>query len=195
NVEERVVQKIATLLGMAIPRLAFTNTGFARDLLAHFAGKSRERLVEAFAYQARRYGGGVFAGSPEDLMEQQRKQFAVKMAAFPTKPGLRISQGLFESSHDWASELSGSLVPARFRIIKMPSSGFCKCLQDPTADGILGISVKSDLLEPFFRFTRYCESQMPHDYSHHMSGKQILSTFKFFKFGPQQYGLTESKRR
>lgn len=88
NVDERGVQNIATLLGKGIPHLAFTNTSFARDLLAHFTGKSRERLVEAFAYQARRYGGGVYAGSPEDLMAQQQKQFAEKMAAFPDEAGL-----------------------------------------------------------------------------------------------------------
>jgi hypothetical protein len=39
NSDERGVQNIATLLGKAIPRLAFTNTSFARDLLAHFSGE------------------------------------------------------------------------------------------------------------------------------------------------------------
>ena len=88
NVEERGVENIAILLGKAIPRLAFTNTTFARDLLAHFTGKGRERLVEAFAYQARRYGGAVFAGHPEDLMAQQQKQFADQVAAFPDEGGI-----------------------------------------------------------------------------------------------------------
>jgi hypothetical protein len=88
NVEERGVENSAILLGKAIPRLAFTNTTFARDLLAHFTGKSRERLVEAFAYQARSYGGGVFAGHPEDLMAQQQKQFADQVAAFPDEGGI-----------------------------------------------------------------------------------------------------------
>jgi hypothetical protein len=88
KIDERGVQNVATLLGKAVPRLAFTNTGFARDLLAHFTCKNRERLVEAFAYQARRYGGGVYAGSPEDLMTQQQKQFAEQMAVFPDESGL-----------------------------------------------------------------------------------------------------------
>ena len=88
NVEERGVENIAILLGKAIPPLAFANTTFARDLLAHFTGKSRERLVEAFAYQARRYGGGVFAGHPEDLMAQQQKQFTDQVAAFPDEGGI-----------------------------------------------------------------------------------------------------------
>ena len=88
TMEERGVQNITTLLGKAVPRLAFTNTSFARDLLAHFTGKNRKRLVEAFAYQAHKYGGGVYAGSPGDLMAQQQKQFAEQMAAFPEESGL-----------------------------------------------------------------------------------------------------------
>jgi hypothetical protein len=88
KLDDRGVQNIAMLIGKAIPRLAFTNTSFARELLAHFADKNRERLVEAFAYQARRYGGGVFAGNPEDLMSQQQKQFTDQVASFPEEPGL-----------------------------------------------------------------------------------------------------------
>ena len=88
KLDDRGVQNIAMLIGKAIPRLAFTNTSFARELLAHFTGKNRERLVEAFAYQARRYGGGVFAGNPEDLMAQQQKQFTDQVASFPVEPGL-----------------------------------------------------------------------------------------------------------
>jgi hypothetical protein len=88
KLDDRGVQNIAMLIGKAIPRLAFTNTSFARELLAHFTGKNRERLVEAFAYQARRYGGGVFAGNPEDLMSQQQKQFTDQVASFPEEPGL-----------------------------------------------------------------------------------------------------------
>jgi len=44
--------------------------------------------VEAFAYQARRYGGGVYAGNPEDLMNQQQKQFAEQLVGFPDESGL-----------------------------------------------------------------------------------------------------------
>jgi hypothetical protein len=86
--DERGVANLATLIGKAIPRLAITYPGFAKDLLGHFTGKQREQLVEAFAYQARRFGGGVFAGNPSDHMAEQEKQLAAQAAAFPDEPGL-----------------------------------------------------------------------------------------------------------
>ena len=49
-------------------------------------------------YQARRYGGGVFAGHPEDLMARQQKQFADQVASFPEEPGVEDLARLFESS-------------------------------------------------------------------------------------------------
>jgi len=82
------VQNIATLIDKAIPRLAFTHTGFVRNLLQHFTGADRGQLVEAFAHQARHFGGGVFAGSVETHMAQRGKQFADQTAAFPDEPGL-----------------------------------------------------------------------------------------------------------
>jgi hypothetical protein len=88
NVDERGVRNIATLIEKATPRLAFSNHAFARDLLRHFAGKERETIVEAFAYQARRFGGGGFLGEPADYMAAREKQFADQAAAFPVEPGL-----------------------------------------------------------------------------------------------------------
>jgi hypothetical protein len=88
HVKDGGVQNIAALIGKAVPRLAFTNTAFARDLLRHFTGEQRERLVQAFAHQARRFGSGVSAGNPEDLMAQQQRQFAQQTTAFPDEAGL-----------------------------------------------------------------------------------------------------------
>ena len=86
--DERGVRNLSTLLGKAIPRLAFSNPGFARDLLAKFTGKQREQLVEAFAYQAARFPRGVFAGNPDDYMAEREKQFAAQAATFPDMAGL-----------------------------------------------------------------------------------------------------------
>jgi hypothetical protein len=88
NVDERGAHNIATLIEKAIPRLAFSNPSFARDLLEHFTGKQREMIVEAFAYQARRFGSGVFAGDPTDYMAARGRQFADQIAAFPDEVGL-----------------------------------------------------------------------------------------------------------
>jgi hypothetical protein len=88
NVDEKGFRNIETLIGKAIPRLAFSNTRFTRDLLQHFTGGRRERLVEAIASQARSFRGGVFAGDPGDYMAQRNKQFADLVAGFPYEPGL-----------------------------------------------------------------------------------------------------------
>jgi hypothetical protein len=88
TVDERGVRNIATLIEKAIPRLAFSSPGFARDLIRHFTGEQRERIVEAFASQARHFGSGVFAGDPDDYMAQRQKQFADQVAAFPDEAGL-----------------------------------------------------------------------------------------------------------
>jgi hypothetical protein len=85
---EQGVSNLATLIGKAIPRLASSNPGFARDLLAKFTGKQREELVEAFAYQARSFSGGAFAGDPTDYLERREKEFANQAASFPEEPGL-----------------------------------------------------------------------------------------------------------
>jgi hypothetical protein len=86
--DEQGIANLATLIGKAIPRLAITYPGFAKNLLGHFTGKQRERLVEAFAYQARRFGGGVFAGDPIEHMAEQERQLAAQAAAFPDEAGL-----------------------------------------------------------------------------------------------------------
>jgi hypothetical protein len=88
GVGERGVGNIATLVDKAIPRLAFTNPAFTKDLIGAFTGKQRERLVEAFAHQARHLSGGVYAGDPEDYMAERAKQFAAQVAAFPDEAGL-----------------------------------------------------------------------------------------------------------
>jgi hypothetical protein len=88
NVDERGVRNIAILIEKAIPRLAFSNTGFVRDLLGHFTGKQRELIVEAFAYQARRFGSGGFLGDPTDYMAARDKQFADQVSTFPDEVGL-----------------------------------------------------------------------------------------------------------
>jgi Domain of unknown function (DUF4062) len=88
NVHERGVHNIAKLIEKAIPRLAFTSPGFARDLIQLFTGERRERIVGAFASQAGHFGTGVFHGHPDDYMAQRQKQFADQVAALPDEPGL-----------------------------------------------------------------------------------------------------------
>jgi len=88
NVDERGARNIATLIEKAIPRLAFGNHGFARDLLRHFTGEQRQRIVEAFASQAGHLGSGAFAGDPAVHMAERQKQFADQVAAFPDDAGL-----------------------------------------------------------------------------------------------------------
>jgi hypothetical protein len=88
KVDERGARNIATLIERAIPRLAFSSPGFARDLIGQFSGEQRKRMVEAFASQARHLGSGVFTGDPDDYMAQRQKQFADQVAALPDEPGL-----------------------------------------------------------------------------------------------------------
>jgi hypothetical protein len=86
--DERGARNIATLIDLAIPRLAFTNRSFAKDLLRQFNGEQRQRIVDALAHQARRFGGGGFVGDPDQYMAQRQKQFADQVAAFPDEVGL-----------------------------------------------------------------------------------------------------------
>jgi hypothetical protein len=88
SVDERGARNIATLVEKAVPRLAFTDTRFAGDLIRQFTGKRRERMVEAFASQAGHFGSGVFHGDPDDYMAQRQKQFADQVAALPDDAGL-----------------------------------------------------------------------------------------------------------
>jgi hypothetical protein len=88
TVDERGVRNIATLIETAIPHLAFSNHGFASDLIRLFTREQRERIVEAFASQARHFGSGVFMGDPDDYMAQRQKQYADQVAALPDEAGL-----------------------------------------------------------------------------------------------------------
>jgi hypothetical protein len=86
---EKGVNNIAVLIGKSIPRLAFSNTRFARELLQNFSGEQREILVQALAQQARRYGHhGVYSGKVEDLMAQEHQQFVQQANAFQDEGGL-----------------------------------------------------------------------------------------------------------
>lgn len=88
GVDDLGVQNIAILIDKAGPRLAFTHTGFVRNLLREFTGTQREQLVEAFAHQARHFSGGVYAGDTASYMAQREKELAGLIAAFPDDPGL-----------------------------------------------------------------------------------------------------------
>ena len=89
GVDELGVQNIVTLIDKAIPRLAFTHTDFVRNLLRQFTGTHRERLIAAFAHQARHFAGGVFAGGDvEAHMAQRERQLANQTAAFPDEADL-----------------------------------------------------------------------------------------------------------
>jgi len=83
---DNAVHNIGALIQKAIPKLAFTSTEFAKGLLKQFTGTARETLVEALAHQARRFGGGVYAGGAEEHMAQQDRAFADQVAAFPDDP-------------------------------------------------------------------------------------------------------------
>jgi len=88
GVDDRGVHNIATLIEKATPLLAFTNTEFTRDLIGRFTGEQREWIVQAFAYQARHFGGGVYAGDPADYIADQQRRFANQVATFPDDAGL-----------------------------------------------------------------------------------------------------------
>ena len=87
GLNDQGVQNLATLIGKAIPRLAFFNREFVKNLLQQFSGDQRQRLVYAFAHQSRRHGGGVFAGSPEQYMAEESRQFRNEVESFPDEPG------------------------------------------------------------------------------------------------------------
>jgi len=88
TVDERGVRNIAKLIEKAIPGLAFASPAFAKELILYFTGERRERIVQAFASQARHLGGGVFRGDPDEYMAQRQKQFVDQVAALPDEPGL-----------------------------------------------------------------------------------------------------------
>jgi hypothetical protein len=86
--DELGVKNFATMIDKAVPRLAFTHTGFVSDFLRQFSGAHRESLDEAFARQAWHLARGPFAGSIETHMAQRQKQCADQAAAFPDGTGL-----------------------------------------------------------------------------------------------------------
>jgi hypothetical protein len=86
--DDREISNLSILIAKAIPRLAFSNPGFARNLLGKFSGKHRQQLVEAFAYQAGRFPSGAFAGNPDNYIAERQRQFAAGAAAFPDDTGL-----------------------------------------------------------------------------------------------------------
>jgi len=71
--DELGVRNFATMIDKAIPRLAFTHTGFVKDFLRQFTGAHRESLVEVFARQAGHLADGLFVGSIESRMAQRQK--------------------------------------------------------------------------------------------------------------------------
>jgi hypothetical protein len=56
-----------------------------------FRQAEREGIVEAFAYQPRRFGGGVFWGDPADYLAQATE--TIRRLLFLKKRVLRISRG------------------------------------------------------------------------------------------------------
>jgi hypothetical protein len=53
-----------------------------------FHGAARERVFEAIAYQSHRFGGGVYAGSAQDFMEQRQQGFRESTERLPEDPEL-----------------------------------------------------------------------------------------------------------
>ena len=92
KVDERGAHNIATLIEKAIPRLAFSSPGFARDLIGQFTGEQRKRIVEAFVSQARHLGSGVFTGDPDDYMAQRKYNLQIRWLLFRTNLVLRGSR-------------------------------------------------------------------------------------------------------
>jgi hypothetical protein len=80
--------KLTTLLDKAIPRLVFVKLQFVRQLLGMFHGADRERIVEAIAYQSHRAGGGFFAGSAGDFIEQSQQDYRESAERLPEDPDL-----------------------------------------------------------------------------------------------------------
>ena len=88
GLDDQGVRNLGILIDKAIPKIAFSNPAFAKSLLRQFVGEQRKKLVDALAYQAHRFGGGGFAGSPEDYMARRHQQFRDNFAAFPDDPEL-----------------------------------------------------------------------------------------------------------
>jgi hypothetical protein len=81
------MRNLVVLIDKAIPNVVFTNPAFAKDLVRSFAGERRQLVVDALANQAGHFGASVYAGSPEDFMQNRHKRLKDGVAAFPDEPG------------------------------------------------------------------------------------------------------------
>jgi hypothetical protein len=81
--------KIVWLIERAIPRLAFSNPTFARQLIQQFQGDQRKEIVAAFAHQAVRLGSGPFAGEFEEMMAERSRDYDRQLADLPKDPDVR----------------------------------------------------------------------------------------------------------
>jgi hypothetical protein len=88
GITDDTLPKLTALLDKATPRLAFVKLQFVRELLRMFHGAAKERVVEAIAYQSHRFGGGVYAGSAEEFMEQRQQGFRESAERLPEDPEL-----------------------------------------------------------------------------------------------------------
>jgi hypothetical protein len=86
DVDEGTVGNLARLIAGAIPRFVFTNPEFVRSVLRRFTGMSREKLIDAFAYQSRGQMTGVLVGDPEEQMATRHEQFRQSVQSLPDDP-------------------------------------------------------------------------------------------------------------
>ena len=112
-------RNIATLIERAIPRLAFSSPGFARDLIGQFSGEQRERIVEAFASQARHLGSGVFTEIQTTTWPSGKNNLQIRWLLFRTKLVLRSSRGHFAGSRSRKQQHS-RLILARSCVTYFP---------------------------------------------------------------------------
>jgi hypothetical protein len=88
GVNDQGLRNLGILIDKATSRLVFSKFSFVKQLLGLFAGKQRERLVEALAHQAYKISSGVVSGSLVDHMAQRQRQFSESLAALPDDPDL-----------------------------------------------------------------------------------------------------------
>ena len=87
DISDRGVRNLVVLIDKAIPNFIFTNPGFTKDLVRSFTGERRQLIVDALANQVSHLGSGVYAGSPENFMQNRHKRIKDEVAAFPEEPG------------------------------------------------------------------------------------------------------------